>query len=499
VLWLPDESSPSILVSLRQPFAALSQTHGKSDYTALLFTLTIFVKNVHTTLLFLFAICSASALANGGSESRKITLDQAYDMTLRSDESILDAYWKTRSANLEPWSALTRLGPSLTGNAGLTAAGQRTSAPTAVNNEPPGATVQPESTATASVNTHIDTGSMGLTFQQTLLDLTAIPAYRKGKLTAYAARLTYQYTIRQALYGLAQAYYEVLKQQRIVSVYTETVQLAEGQVHVAQSKADAGESLRSDVLSAQVTLESDRQLVIQAQNTLRSDRNKLCNILSIPHDSILDLVEPSAYPTELPGFETLLARALLRREDLKVKSIAIDQNIEARNEVKGEYGPKIVAQLDGNYNRISGSTDSRTASWDAGLSVSMPFLTGGQREIDLRNASYTINEARLDYNSQSKTVEQDVSDAWFQVQTLQASLRSLRVQVASARQNYEDIGNQYRAGTSTSIDVLNALDSLNAARRDLATESYDYQVALRNIEETTGVFQQQRIESLKFK
>jgi protease secretion system outer membrane protein len=129
----------------------------------------------------------------------------------------------------------------------------------------------------------------------------------------------------------------------------------------------------------------------------------------------------------------------------------------------------------------------------------MPLLTGGQREIDLRNASYTINVARFDYISQAKTVEQDVSDAWLRVQTLQASLRSLRVQVASAQQNYEDIENQYRAGTSTSIDVLNALDSLNAARRDLATESYDYQVALRNIEETTGVFQEQRIERLKFK
>jgi len=467
--------------SLRHFVPKSSQERG---FRRFLFALPTFVKNVCTTLLLPFAISFSIAFANSGSEGQRITLDQAYAMTLRSDESILEAYWQTRSANLEPWSALTRLGPSLTGNAGLTAAGQRATT---------------YGMGTNGVNTRTDTGSLGLTFQQTLLDLTAIPAYRKGKLTARAARLTYQYTIRQVLYGLAQAYYEVLKQQRIVSVYTETVQLAEGQVHVAQSKADAGESLRSDVLSAQVTLESDRQLLIQAQNTLRSDRNKLCNILSVPHDSIFDLVEPAAYPTELPGFETLLARALLRREDLKVKAIAIDQNIEARNEVKGEYGPKLVAQVDGNNNRISGSADSRTASWDAGLSVSMPFLTGGQREIDLRNASYTINEARLDYSSQAKTVEQDVSDAWLQVQTLQASLRSLRVQVASAQQNYEDIENQYRAGTSTSIDVLNALDSLNATRRDLATESYDYQVALRKIEETAGVFQEQRIESLKFK
>jgi outer membrane protein TolC len=466
---------------------------------AFFFALPNFVKNICTTLLFLFPMSFSSALANGGAQGRGITLDQAYDLTLRSDESILEAYWQTRSANLEPWSALTRLGPSLTGNAGLTAAGQRTSAATAVIDQSSSATVQSESISTTSVNTRSDTGSLGLTFQQTLLDFTAIPAYRKGKLTARAARLTYQYTIRQVLYGLAQAYFEVLKQQRIVSVYTETVQLAEGQVHVARSKADVGESLRSDVLSAQVTLESDRQLLIQAQNTLRSDRNKLCNILSIPHDSDFSVVEPEPYPSKLPAFETLLAQALQHREDLKVKALTIDQDIEGRQEVKGEYAPKLVAQVDGNYNRISGSADSRTGSWDAGLSVSVPFLTGGQREIDLLNASYTINGDRLGYSAQAKTVEQEINDAWLDVQTLEATIRSLRAEVSSAQQEYEDTENQYRAGTSTSIDVLNALNSLNTARRDLATNTYDFQVALRNIEETTGVFQQQRIESLKFR
>jgi outer membrane protein TolC len=129
----------------------------------------------------------------------------------------------------------------------------------------------------------------------------------------------------------------------------------------------------------------------------------------------------------------------------------------------------------------------------------VPFLTGGQREIDLRNASYTIDGDRLGYSAQAKTVEQDINDAWLNVQTLEATIRSLRTEVSSAQQEYEETENQYRAGTSTSIDVLNALNSLNTARRDLATNTYDYQVALRNIEETTGVFQEQRIESLKFR
>jgi protease secretion system outer membrane protein len=411
---------------------------------------------------------------------RTITLEQAYDMTLRTDESILKAYWQARSAGLEPWSALTRLGPTLSGNAGLSGAGARTS------------------TAGSALNTRTDTGSLGLTFTQTLLDLTALPAYRKGVLMEQAARLTYRYTIRQQLYALAQAYYEVLKQERIVSVYEETIQLAEGQMQVSNAKAQAGEALRSDVLSAQVALESDRQSLIEARNTLRSDRNKLCNLMGIPPLTAFTIAEPPGYADGTISFEKLLAQAMAHREDLRVTALAVDQDVEARNVVTAEYAPTLAAQVDGDYNRITGNTASRAASWNAGLTVSMPFLTGGQREIDVRNASYTVNEARLDYSAQVKTVEQDVTDASLNAQTLEATIRSLRVQVASALQEYEDTRNQYRAGTSTSIDVLNALESLNAARRDLATKTYDYQVALRDLEESSGVFQQQRIERLSF-
>ena len=54
--------------------------------------------------------------------------------------------------------------------------------------------------------------------------------------------------------------------------------------------------------------------------------------------------------------------------------------------------------------------------------------------------------------------------------------------------------NQYRVGAATSLDVQSALNELNTARTDLSAQTYDYQVALRNLDLATGVFQQQRVE-----
>ena len=53
------------------------------------------------------ALCAGRAY--GASDA--LTLEQAYDRTLATSQSIQRAYWEIRKAQLEPWSALARLVP----------------------------------------------------------------------------------------------------------------------------------------------------------------------------------------------------------------------------------------------------------------------------------------------------------------------------------------------------------------------------------------------------
>ena len=45
--------------------------------------------------------------------------------------------------------------------------------------------------------------------------------------------------------------------------------------------------------------------------------------------------------------------------------------------------------------------------------------------------------------------------------------------------------------------MLTALNDLNSARKDLAVQTYDYQVALRSLEQVSGVFQETRVQRSK--
>ena len=413
-----------------------------------------------------------------------LTLEQAYDRTLATDQTIRIAYYEVRKAKLLPWSALTRLGPQINANSNYLRSQEFERVPTA----------GPDSTSFLRVGS----GTAGISVQQPLIDFTVFPAYRLGSLTAAAARLEHQYTVRETLFGVASAYYEVLKEASLVNVNRETLRLASEQLSLAEKRANVGEVTRVDVLRAQVTVETARRTLVESENTLEGDRNTLRNILNLQPNAALRVVEPPDYPTTLPPFEGLLARAYAHREDYRIKIIAIDQDTERRNAVIAEYGPKLVAEWDGSLNNTTGTTATSDHAWQATVTVQLPILNGGQREIDLRTANLQIEETKLDRERTAKSVESDVKTAWLAVRTAEQTLKALHAQVVAAEQAYHDSEIQYRAGTATSTDLLSALNDLNTARIDLTTETYDYQVALRNLEEVAGVFQEPRCNSPKF-
>ncbi len=438
-------------------------------------------------LLTTFAIIAGLAGSCRAEAEGRITLEQAYDRALKTDQSIRVAYLEVRKANLLPWSALTRVTPRLSAGTQYTKSrvNQENLTNPLIGNQP--------------LTTRAGVGNLDLTFTQTLIDLSVFPAYRLGKLSARSARLAHQFTVRETLFGVTSAYYEVLKQQRLVEVNNVTLTLSNEQLDLSEKRYGVGEVTRADVLRARVVVETARRTWIESKNTLELDRNTLRNILNFDPSAPLEVVEPPAYPRELLPFETLLHRAYQSREDLLVKQLAVKQDIERKNVICGEYLPKVTAQASGGYNNTAGSSRSKQNSWSAGVGVDVPFFTGGQREIDLATAKYQIEQTELALEQTQKTVEADVKQAWLEVRTLEGTLTALKVQVASAAQGYEDLQHQYAAGATTSVDVLSALNDLDLARKELAVQTYQYEVALRNLEEVSGVFQERRVGSAKIK
>ncbi|MEI6870998.1 MAG: TolC family protein [Verrucomicrobiota bacterium] len=408
-----------------------------------------------------------------------MTLEHAYDIAAASDQTLRIAFLEVSKAELLPWSALTRITPRFTG--AMNYARSSTSFANSTTQSRNGETTQ---------------GNLNL--QQPLLDLSVFPARRKGRLAVESSRLARQFTIRETLFGVASAYFDVLKGERIVAVNKQSLALAQEQQSLAQKRADVGEVTRSDVLRAQVSVETARRVLITAENTLELQRNTLRNILNLRYDAPLRLAEPLPFRRDIPTFESLLAQAYDRREDLRERDLAIQQAEQARLEIRSQYAPTVVAEAGPVVSKTSGFVGAagRSSTWSADVSVQIPFFTGGQRELDLVNARLVIDQSALDKERLSKTIEGQVKGAWLDVQTKESSLRALKTQVQAAEQGYTDLQNQYSAGTAKSVDVLSALQDLSTARLALTSLTLDYEVALRALEQASGVFQDLRVREI---
>jgi outer membrane protein TolC len=176
-----------------------------------------------------------------------------------------------------------------------------------------------------------------------------------------------------------------------------------------------------------------------------------------------------------------------------VGDLVIGEDYAKRGEIVAQYAPTVVGEASDSYANANGFYGPQTQVWDANITVSMPFLTGGQREINLKTAGEQVEVDRLNRDMIVKTVEGNVRQAWLKARSLRDSLVSLRVQVDAARESYMDEEHEYQAGTAASVDVLLALVNLNTSENALDTQVYLYQVALRGLEQAAGVFQQQRV------
>lgn len=445
---------------------------------------------------FLVLLVAGAGVGKDAARKPVITLEQAYDRTLASDQTIAIALIEIHKANLLPLSALTRLGPQISANlsydpSSVTTSGNSSSTTSSSGLMSGGTTSLTKSTS-QRVTTHTDLRRASISWQQTILDFTVFPAYRLGKLTAESTKLQYQATVRDTLFGVARAYYDVLRQRDIVNVNQQTQDLAMEQLDQAQKRLDAGDVARTDVLRAKATLEAARKTLIESSSALVLARNTLANILNLVDREGYEVTEPAGAQGGNEGFDFALNQAMTRREDYQISAIAIKQDIERRNEIKGQYGPRIVADVSQNRDRYNGSDRSQD-NWSASLALQIPIFTGGQREIDMRTSKDQIEQTRFSHEKLAKTIQEEVKAAWLSVRTLRDTLVAVRAGLEAAEQNYKDLQVQYREGAVTNLDVQIALRDLNNARTTLAAQTYDYQVAVRDLERAEASFQPLRV------
>ena len=410
---------------------------------------------------------------------RTISLEEAYRLAVANEERIAIAARELAKAELLPWRAVALMTPR--GEIG--AAFTRNKDAIAFNAPPEMRGVFGGSSVIRPRDDWLATFSV----TQPLIEPTFFPSWRLGRTAVREGEQRYAHTVRNVLFGVARAYYDVLRLEAQVKVTRDTLALARAELARARTRFRVGEVTRTDVLRAEVSVErAERARVVDA-NRLELARATLARAVGV--SAPVGVREPSPATPRDGDYPALLTRALDGRQDLRAHKLAVGLARERRNLVLTRYLPQVNARF--SYPRLDPETfANRDEFWTLLVNLRWSLFDGGNRELDVREADETIAQAELRVRALEKRIRVEVREALLTVETLSATLETLRKQVALARETYDLTSKQYRVGLATSLDVNTALAALNQVRTQLTDRNYAYQVALLALDNAIGVFAQ---------
>jgi outer membrane protein len=297
-------------------------------------------------------------------------------------------------------------------------------------------------------------------------------AYSQAKIGIENAREGTHAAEDAALLRVASSYMAVVNADRRVEVERRNIELAERRLVQARAFYEAGEVTKVDVLRAETAQKAAQRLLASAQQQREHAAAQLRTDLDL--DGAVEVVAPERTLPPLPDDATLIARATSSRPDVDIA----ENNVRiAELEVSKQRGfwlPTI--RFDGGY--IMQRTPFPASDYAYGaLRFDVPLFQGGEVIARVAGAKSREKQAEVDLETTKTTAREDVRRALADLTSARVGLQLANEQLQAAQAEYEQAFELYRAQEATSLDVATSETSLADARRAVAEETLNRDLA----------------------
>ena len=321
-------------------------------------------------------------------------------------------------------------------------------------------------------------------------------AVRESEALVRASRETLRAVEQQVLLDCVTAYMDVIRDQAIVKLRENNVNVLSRELKATKDRFAVGEVTRTDVAQSEARRALSVSDLDLARANLKTSRANFERTVGHPPTN---LVEPSPNAPDLPG--TLDAAIAAANQENPNNIAALYSEQQARHTVdriRGELLPQV--QLEASYGRRFDQADDETdidqteATTVTGR-LTVPLYEAGETRARIRQAKQQ-HVAFLQQIEQFRTQTQNVVvSSWSQMIASRAQRESDQTQVDANRTALAGVREEERVGQRTLLDVLNAeqelLNSevqLVSTRRNLVVNSYTVVAAVGRLDAlATGV------------
>ena len=297
-------------------------------------------------------------------------------------------------------------------------------------------------------------------------------AYSQAKINVENARIGVRGTEETALLRVASSYLAVVNADRRVDVEKRNIELAERRLGQAQAFYEAGEVTKVDVLRAETARKAAQRLMAVAENQREQAAAQLRTDLVL--DGPIEVAPPDRALPPLPDEATLIAHAEAARADVDIA----ENNLRiAQLEVSKQRGFWLpTVRFDGGFIQQRTPFPANEYAYGA-LRFTVPIFQSGEVFARVAGARSQEKKAEIAVGEAKINAREDVRRALADLRSAEIGLQLAGEQLQAAQAEYEQAFELYRAQEATSLDLAASETSLADARRAVAEETLNRELA----------------------
>ena len=254
-------------------------------------------------------------------------------------------------------------------------------------------------------------------------------------------------------------------------------------VEEIKKRVRVGRSRRGELLQAEAQLASAEALYNNGEGLVKESQERFYVLTGLDRKKQI-FSETLSEAVTNKNLQDYLELAL-GRPDLKNRELKIDMADIDLQSTKAQHLPTL--DLASNYYLNKRVGTYRNTSWDATLTVNIPFFEGGTTSAKVRE--YALKKAQATYMlaDYQRSVELDVTAKHETYMRYLNQIKSYDQALEKAKKSYDETLNDYRLGLVSNLDVLSALNLYLDSKRNNEKTKISAVMSLKLLEAAAGV------------
>jgi outer membrane protein TolC len=297
-----------------------------------------------------------------------------------------------------------------------------------------------------------------------------INAYKIGGLSADMEKETYRKVKEDLKLQVTQTFYQTMLADKGVILMHDAYSQMEKHINQIDKLYKSGMVTNLDLLRAKVQLANIRSQVIRIENGQTIAYTALKSVLGISDEMTIKLEGEFAFQSQENNLDNAIDIALKERAEIKNMQRMVSIANSALWIQRTAILPNVFTAFNYDYKKPYGiGADQWGQDWNVTIGASMPIFDGGSNMFKLKQSKAQLKQAKLGLALLEDGIKLDVKSSYFNLEQEKQILSYQGENVKTAEQALSLAEERYNNGQITNLEYMDTQLALTQAKFDQMT------------------------------